>query len=225
MKILVLNGSPRKKSDTMHITKAFLEGINFQNDCEIEIVDVIKKNIKPCLGCFKCIENGDNQCIQKDDQNEILDMMLLADVIIWSFPLYIFSLPSHLKAVLDRTLPFGRKEMKIENERVVHITNTNMKQKKYVMISGCGFPYFEDNFKAVKQLFYNLYTDLTTICISEAPLLNETTALGLTQPLLEKIKDAGIEFKKNGKLTVKTSNLIEIPLIPRDDYIRMCNHR
>lgn len=225
MNVLVLNGSPRKKSDTMHITKAFLAGLNFENDCDITIIDVIKKHIKPCLGCFKCMENKNNKCIQEDDQNEILEQMLLADVIIWSFPLYIFSMPSHIKAVLDRTLPFGRKEMKIENERVVHITNTDMKQKKYMMISGCGFPYFEDNFKAVKQMFYNLYTDLTTICISEAPLLNEKSAWSITQPLLEKIKAAGTEFKKNGKLSEETSHLIETPVIPRDAYIAICNNR
>jgi multimeric flavodoxin WrbA len=224
MKILVLNGSPRKKSDTIHITNAFLEGMNVENDCEIKIIDVIDKTIKPCLGCFQCIKNGNNKCVQSDDQNAILEMMLLSDIIIWSFPLYIFSLPSHLKAVLDRTIPFGKKEMRIENERVFHITNTNMKNKKYIMISGCGFPYFEDNFKAVKQMFYNMYTDLTTICISEAPMLGNTSALSLSQPLLNKIRNAGIEFKENGKLSLETSLLIETPMLLRDVYIRMCNN-
>ena len=225
MKILVLNGSPRKKSDTMHITNAFLKGINSNNEYEIEIIDVINKTIKPCLGCFKCVENGDNLCIQEDDQNEILKKMILSDIIIWSFPLYFFSLPSHLKAVLDRTLPFGKKEMKIENERIVHVTNIDMQKKKYIMISGCGFPYFENNFKAVKQLFHNTYEDVTTICISEAPMFNATSASNLTEPLLENIRNAGIEFNKFGELSLETSLLIETPMLPRDVYIQICNNR
>ena len=224
MKVLVLNGSPRKSSDTMHITSAFLEGLNVENDCEVEIIDVIDKTIKPCLGCFQCIKNGNNKCIQEDDQNKILEMMMLSDIIIWSFPLYIFSLPSHLKTVLDRTIPFGKKEMRIENERVVHITNSNMKNKKYIMISGCGFPYFEDNFKAVKQMFNNTYADLTTICISEAPMFSDTNALSLSQPLLKNIKNAGIEYNEIGKLSLETSLLIETPMIPRDIYIGLCNN-
>jgi len=223
MKILVLNGSPRNKSDTMHITNAFLEGMNVENDCDITIVNVIKKNIKPCLGCFQCINNGNNQCIQLDDQNKILDQMRESDIIIWSFPLYLFGMPSHIKAVLDRTLPFGKKAMKIENERVVHLTNTNTRKKKYVMISGAGFPYFEDNFKAIKQQFYNTYDDLTTICISESPMFNSKSAVSLVKPLLEKIKLAGTEYKETGKLSKETSISIETPMIPREAYINICN--
>lgn len=223
MKILVLNGSPRKQSDTMHITNAFLEGMNIDNECDITIIDVIKKNIKPCLGCFQCINNKNNQCIQSDDQNEILNQMILSDIIIWSFPLYIFGMPSHIKAVLDRTLPFGKKAMKIENERIVHLTNSNTRNKKYIMISGAGFPYFENNFKAVKQQFFNTYEDLTTITISEAPMFNSKSAGSITKPLLDNIKRAGTEYKETGKLSKETSKLIETPMLPRDVYINICN--
>ena len=46
MKILVLNGSPkRKKSDTMHITRAFLDGMKEAAPQEVHIVDIIDKHI------------------------------------------------------------------------------------------------------------------------------------------------------------------------------------
>ncbi len=224
MKVLVLNGSPKKKSDTLTITEAFVDGLNAEEDCFVTTVDVINKKINPCLGCFQCMKSANNRCAQEDDQNNLLELMISSDIIIWSFPLYFFSLPSHLKAVLDRTLPLGRKEMKIENERVVHLTNIDMKQKQYIMISGCGFPYFEDNFKAVKQMFMNIYPALTTICISEAPMLNAKSAVSLAEPLLAHIRNAGIEYRKMGKLSDETVSLIETPMLDRDVYIQICNN-
>ena len=48
MKVLVLNGSPKgEKSNTLNITKAFLDG--FSADTEIEYITVKKETIKPCM--------------------------------------------------------------------------------------------------------------------------------------------------------------------------------
>ena len=45
MKILVINGSPKKdKSDTMHITRAFLDGMNEVAHNEIKIITAIDKH-------------------------------------------------------------------------------------------------------------------------------------------------------------------------------------
>ena len=50
MKILVLNGSPkREKSDTMHITWAFLEGMRDAAPHEIHVIDVIDPVQFPAL--------------------------------------------------------------------------------------------------------------------------------------------------------------------------------
>lgn len=54
MKILVLNGSPKEKSDTMVLTNAFLRGINKSGNHEITVLNIIEKKIAPCRGCFGC---------------------------------------------------------------------------------------------------------------------------------------------------------------------------
>lgn len=60
MKYLVFNGSPKgtEKSDTMHITKAFLDGVISAGDAEIKIITATDKRIEYCRGCFTCKRNG-----------------------------------------------------------------------------------------------------------------------------------------------------------------------
>ena len=54
MKILVLNSSPKVKSDTFRLTDAFLKGINRNGEHEVHIIHVREKKIAPCRGCFGC---------------------------------------------------------------------------------------------------------------------------------------------------------------------------
>ena len=102
MKILVLNGSPKR--DTMHITRAFLEGMNEAQYIKVHIIDVIDKDIAYWTGCFSCMRNG-GSCIHGDDMAAILEEILVSDLLIFSFPLYCYGMPAPLKALLDRTLP------------------------------------------------------------------------------------------------------------------------
>ena len=224
MKILVLNGSPKKQSDTMHLTNAFLNGMNKQSSNEVEIVNVIEKEIKPCLGCFACWKNLDGKCIQKDDQNDILKKIVEADVIIWSFPLYCYSMPSHLKAVCDRTIPLAKMSMKEENGTVVHDSLFDLSQKNYVVISGCGFPDWDGNFDGLKLQCKNMFGEkLTMVCVPETPMLNEPTAMPLTQPLLTKFEAAGAEYAQNMVLADATVSALEMPMLPNEVYIQIVN--
>lgn len=224
MKILVLNGSPKTKSDTMHLTRAFLEGITKSDEHEAEIINVIEKEIKPCMGCFACWKIQNGKCIQKDDQNEILEKIILADVIIWSFPLYCYSMPSHLKAVIDRIIPLSKMSMKEENGVVRHDTLVDMSSKHYVVISGCGFPNWNGNFDGLKLQCKNLFrNNLTMVCVPETPMLNEVTAKPLTDVLLKNFAEAGAEYGKHLKLSEDIIEKLETPMLPNEVYIQIVN--
>ena len=224
MKVLVLNGSPKEKSDTMVLTNAFLKGLNQNNDFDIHIIDLIKKNIKPCLGCFKCWKNEEGLCIQQDDQKEIMDEYQQADIIIYSFPLYSYAMPSHLKAFVDRLIPFNKMTMKERDGHIVHEPRVNLSHQKLLFICGCGFPNFDDNFKGLDIMIKNKFgPKAMTLYVSECPMLNEEDAKPLTEPLIKKFVKAGEYFSKNLNITPEMKRELETPMLDLQTYIKIAN--
>ena len=68
MKILVLNGSPKRdKSDTMHITRAFLDGMKEVAPQDIHIIHTVDQHIEYCTGCFSCMRNGNAGVVEGSD--------------------------------------------------------------------------------------------------------------------------------------------------------------
>ena len=68
MKILVLNGRPKQdKSDTMHITRAFLDGMNEAACQENHTIHVIDKHVEYRNGCFSCMRNG-GTCLENNEE-------------------------------------------------------------------------------------------------------------------------------------------------------------
>ena len=153
MKILVFNGSPKKeKSDTLHITRAFLDGMKDAASQEVQLVHVIDQHIEFCSGCLACMRNG-GVCRHDDDMRSILEDILASDLLLFSFPLYGYGMPAMLKNLIDRTLPLSSMAMRKVGERYEHVGQADFSHLKYLMICGCGFPNSAQNFEpAVAQL-------------------------------------------------------------------------
>ena len=121
MKILVLNGSPKKEnSDTMHITRAFLDGMQQAAPQEIQIIDVIDRHIEFCRGCFACKRNG-GSCGYQDDMPGILQKILDSDILLFNFPLYCYGMLAALKNLIDRTMPLSSMAIRKADERYEHV--------------------------------------------------------------------------------------------------------
>ncbi|MBR2835543.1 MAG: flavodoxin family protein [Coriobacteriales bacterium] len=224
MKILVLNGSPKKKSDTFRLTDAFLRGMNKNQEHEVHVVHVIEKNIAPCRGCFGCWERADGHCVIADDQNEILDLYQSSDVIIWSFPLYCYGMPSHLKAVLDRTIPLIKMRMVQEaNGAVRHEALADFSKIHTLVICGCGFPNWDGNFDSIRTMCNICFCNPDMLCVPETPLLNIPAAAVVADPLLARFKAAGEEYAATLSLSAQTVAELEAPMIPKEEYIRNVN--
>ncbi|MBQ6075424.1 MAG: flavodoxin family protein [Lachnospiraceae bacterium] len=224
MKILVLNGSPKKKSDTFRLTEAFLKGLDRSGAHETEIVHVIDQEIAPCRGCFGCWARGDGRCVIEDDQNAILKRYRSADLIIWSFPLYCYGMPSHLKAVLDRTIPLIKMKMTEESDGTVrHEALADFSKIRTLVICGCGFPDWNGNFEALRIQCRNCFRAPDMVCVPEAPLLNVPEAAPAADPLLARFERAGEEYAASGTLSAGTVAELERPMIPKETYLRIVN--
>ena len=223
MNILVLNGSPKVKSDTMRLTRSFLSGITDEIPCEINVVDVIQKRVLPCLGCFGCWANEDGKCVQQDDQNDILAAYVKADVILWSFPLYCYGMPSHLKAVLDRTIPLLKLRMTETDGRVQHETLVDLSKKRNLVICGAGFPDWDGNFESLRLQMQHCFSGPTLVFVPETPLLNIPEAAPVANPLLARFRLAGQEYARHRSLSSETIQELETPMLPKAAYLRGVN--
>lgn len=224
MKILVINGSPKKEnSDTLRITRAFLDGMNEASPNEVNIIHAIEKHIEYCTGCFACMRNG-GACIHHDDMRGILEEILDSDLLIWSYPLYCYGMPAPIKALLDRTLPLSSMAMHKVGERYEHVGQADFSHLKYVMICGCGFPNSTHNFEpAVAQFKLCFPNNHTMITVPESPMFNVPEAQTVTLPRLEKVREAGRQFAENGAIGADLLQEITSPMIPEEQYAQIVN--
>ena len=164
---------------------------------------------------------GENKhCVIDDDQNRILDLYPEVDLIIWSFPLYCFGMPSHLKAVLDRTIPLNQMKMEIVDGRTRHLPMVDFSKIHTVVISGCGFPNYEHNFEGLSRQCDLCFGNLTKIFVPETPLLNIPEAKPVTEPKVLAFENAGEEYAKNFSLSPETIENLQSLMINKEDYIK-----
>ncbi len=226
MKILVFNGSPkREKSDTLHITRAFLDGMNDVHQNDVEFINVIDKRIGYCKGCFVCKQNG-GICDIDDDMPQILNDILESDMLIFSFPLYCYSFPAPLKALLDRTMPLSTLAMLKDGDHYCHPTTHDFSKTRFVMICGCGFPDAKHNFEAITLQFHRMFpNNALTVTVPESPMFNAQEAAPVTGPFLEIVRAAGREYASTDMLSPDTLAKLSSPMIPEELYARICSGR
>ena len=224
MKILVLNGSPKREgSDTLCMTRAFLDGMNEAAPQNVHIIHTVDRRIEYCTGCFTCMRNG-GDCVLKDDMKAILREILESDLLLFSFPLYCYGMPASLKALLDRTLPLSSMAMKKTGDRYEHVGQADYSRLRYLMICGCGFPNGKHNFEpAVAQFRLCFPENSTVVTVPESPMFNAPEAAVVTVPRLALIRRAGRQYAETGEIDTALLEEIQSPMIPEAQYAAIVN--
>ena len=223
MNILVINGSPNgERSTTLKLTKTFLEGMGES----AEVIDSFKADVKPCRACFSCWFKTPGVCPQKDDMAEILEKIEKADLVIWSTPLYCYAVPSGLKAIMDRTVATCNPSLFVGEDGRTHHPGYEEGTKKTILIASGALPDVQGNFDGVVfQVRHMFGIQSEAICCAEASLFMSKKTRALMDPYLEAVKKAGAEYKETGHISEETQKILDIPVMPRDEFISFTNGR
>lgn len=103
MKIVAINGSPRKNGNThqcLEVVRREVEaaGVEFE---EVQP----GPRVHPCMACYHCLSTGSLHCVQTDDAvNGIIDKCIAADGILLASPVYHGGMAGGMKCVMDRIM-------------------------------------------------------------------------------------------------------------------------
>lgn len=98
MRILGINGSPRKDGNTRYMLEVVLKESGIEDR---KIIDLVDYDIKPCNACGECWKT--KKCPVKDDLEIIIEEMVKSDAIVIASPVYYGVVSAQMKAFIDRT--------------------------------------------------------------------------------------------------------------------------
>ena len=102
MKVLAINGSPRRNGNTRLLLEAALEPL-VQAGWEAELVQIGGQEIHGCRACGVCMKRKDQSCGSGQDAfNGVYGKMLAADAILLGSPTYFADVTAEMKALIDR---------------------------------------------------------------------------------------------------------------------------
>lgn len=110
-KIVVITGSPRKGGNSFAMTDSFVKAAEAKGHI-ITRFDAAMMKIGGCRACETCYSTG-KACSFDDDFNIIAPAILDADAVVFTMPVYWYSIPAQIKGVIDRlfSLVVGGKEI------------------------------------------------------------------------------------------------------------------
>ena len=104
MKVLLINGSPRKAGNTYLALSEVAKELE-KNGIETEIVSLGPSPVRSCIACNCCKSKGENKCTFDDDLcNEVTAKMRVSDGLIIGSPVYYGQPNGGLLALVQRAL-------------------------------------------------------------------------------------------------------------------------
>ena len=103
-KIVVITGSPRKNGNSIAMTDAFIQAAE-EKGHQITRFDAAVKKVGGCHACETCFKTG-KACSFDDDFNIVAPAILEADAVVFTMPVYWYSIPAQIKGVIDKLFSF-----------------------------------------------------------------------------------------------------------------------
>jgi multimeric flavodoxin WrbA len=226
MKVLALNSSPRvgDVSKTEIMLDSLVAGMR-DAGAEVEIINLARKKINYCTGCYTCWSKTPGICVQKDDMTkEIYPKYLECDLCVLAMPLYHYTVNAQMKTFIERTLPitepFYIKQDGVARHPLRH------EGPKVAVISVAGFPE-ESVFDQLKSYVNFLYKfRFKDRLVAE---IYRTSCEWLRRPptrtgdILDATVQGGRELVKDMKISPETMARIQRPIANFDQVAPIVN--
>lgn len=207
MKVLALNSSPRGEgqSKTGMMLNHLVLGMR-DAGAEVEVVDLRKKTIRNCSGCFTCWTKTPGVCIHKDDMSsELFQKFIKSDLVVYGTPLYHFTLNATLKAFIERTLPILQPFFEESRDATRHPLRHEF--PKAVVLSVAGFPemsVFDQLSSWARFIFGRSGNLVAEIYRPAAEIMSVPFFKDRAEQILEATRKAGQEIVQSMKVSEET---------------------
>jgi len=102
--IVVITGSPRKDGNSFAMTESFIKAAKAKGHT-VTRFDAAFHKVGGCHACETCFKSG-KACSYDDDFNLVAPEIEKADVVVFTMPVYWYSIPAQIKGVIDRIFSF-----------------------------------------------------------------------------------------------------------------------
>lgn len=164
---LVLFASPRKNGYTKKLLEAFLDGLD--GSYEVKVIDCYKLAPLPCNACGACEKFDACTFHDLDEYDALLNR---AELLVFASPVYNLSLPSPLKAIVDRSQRYFSKRFSLGIRPPIKI------HKRAVLLLTCGSEDevgFDIITKQLSRMFTILNTELyASVCMPKTDSIINT---------------------------------------------------
>ena len=165
MKIIAVNGSPRKNWNTATLLEKALEGAASAGG-EVEMVHLYDLDFKGCTSCFACKMKGGSSygnCAMRDDLTPLLEKLARADAFVLGSPIYFGTVSGEMRSFMERllfpylaytkppTTLFGRK-VRTAFIYTMNVSEELMKQNAYPVHFGLNEAVLARTFGEAKTL-------------------------------------------------------------------------
>ena len=101
MKVIAINGSPRKSGNTAFAIQTVIRELENEG-IVVETIHVGHQQIRGCLACGACGKAKNQRCVTDDIINEIIPKIINSDGLLIGSPVYWTGISGTMKSFLDR---------------------------------------------------------------------------------------------------------------------------
>ena len=128
-KVVLINGSPRKKRSCNYLLDQAIEGIkSISKEIVVEKIQISDYSITPCNACDQCLRPP-NDCplAEYDDTKQLENVILDCNAMIIAAPNYFGSVSSQIKILIDRSRPWKMKNYLLKDVILAPMAATGLR--------------------------------------------------------------------------------------------------